>query len=370
MEKYLKPKQHYIDLYDKHTIAQCRSWLSHKLDPEHVAEQAKKHGASEEEAKRARMAADHFYVYYHTGERYIQKADTIRKWMERDEARDTLFETATAPEDITCRTCGRLMFVSSKHLNIGSDDEKDTVLFFYDCPLEHIPRRAFYNNGQEFRREPRLCPKCQAPVNEEDKSTKKKFVTLITCPSCDYADTQEIERTAYKEEEPDPDFEKDRAKFCLSDEEGMKFIEGKRNLEELSKIMEKHKEKEKEKDVYDEVAKIKKLKIIELEQLLAPVLEKEGYVKLQFKNPEITKDVIVPFVVYEQRPDREDRASTHDLEKLLRKTLQETNWRLMTDGTSYRLGMIEGRLRGYEREDDLVTLMRQKLKKEVRKETP
>jgi D-alanine-D-alanine ligase-like ATP-grasp enzyme len=39
------------------------------------------------------------------GEWYIKKDETIRKWMERDEARDKLFETATAPEDITCPTC-------------------------------------------------------------------------------------------------------------------------------------------------------------------------------------------------------------------------------------------------------------------------
>ena len=51
-----------------------------------------------------------------------------------------------------------------------------------------------------------------------------------------------------------------------------------------------------------------------------------------------------------------------DFEKLLRKTLKETNWRLMTDGASYRLGMLEGRLRAYEREDDLVNLIQQKNK--------
>lgn len=82
-----------------------------------------------------------------------------------------------------------------------------------------------------------------------------------------------------------------------------------------------------------------------------------------FKTPEITKDVIVTFVVYEHRPDREDRASTYALEKLLRKTLRPTNWRLMTDGTSYRLGMLEGRLRGYEREEDLANLVRQEEKR-------
>lgn len=364
MDKHLKPKQYYLDLYDKGTVFQCRHWLSTNLPDEYYKEQAKKQGVSEEMAKNARGAADHWYIYYHSGERYIKKDETVRNWMERDEERDRFFETATAPEDITCLTCGRRMFVSSKHLNIAiNDDEKDTVLFMYDCPLGHIPRRAFYDNGKEFRREPTLCTKCKTPVTEENKDTKKKWLTILTCPSCKHVEKREIERTANKEEEPDPDYEKDRVRFCISDEEGRKFVEFKNSLEQLSKIMEKHKERENEKDVYDAVAELKKLKIIELEEFIRPILEKEGYIKLQFKNPEITKDVVVPFVVYEQRPDREGQASTYTLEKTLRKALRGTNWRLMTDGTTYRLGMLEGRLHGYEREEDLANLVRQEEKR-------
>lgn len=126
-------------------------------------------------------------------------------------------------------------------------------------------------------------------------------------------------------------------------------------------------EKEKHKDLYDKVKELKKLKITELEELLVPVLEKAGYIKLSFKTPEVTKDVVVPFVVYDQRPDREGRASTYELEELLRKTLVDTNWRLMTDGTSYRLGMLEGRFHGYEREEDLLSLVRVHEKKEAKR---
>jgi hypothetical protein len=124
--------------------------------------------------------------------------------------------------------------------------------------------------------------------------------------------------------------------------------------------MDEIKEKEKNKESYDKVAKLQKLKIVELEELLAPVLEEADYIKLQFKTPEITKDVVVPFVVYEKRPDREGYASSKGLEKLLRKTLADTNWRPMTDGVSYRLGMLEGRLHGYEREEDLLKLVQKK----------
>ena len=252
------------------------------------------------------------------------------------------------------------MFVNSKYLNIGFDDKPDTVLFMYDCPLEHLPRRAFYNNGEEFRWDKPTCPKCKSEVEEKETSTKNKVVTFIKCTSCDYQDKQEFDFSKKeKEPEPDPNYENDRIRFCLSEKEGQKFISSQENIKQMAALVDKMKEREENKDSYDKVAKLKKLKIVELENLLTPILEKAGYIKLQFKDPDTSKDVILPFVVYEQKSDREGRASTYEIEKLLRKSLKDTNWRLMTEGTTYRLGMLQGRLHGYDGEEDLLRLVKE-----------
>lgn len=366
IEPSLRPRQYYSDLYDKHTVEHCRWWEQHSPTVEDLRKgwTKKDKKFDEKEALRAANAVARMHMYFIKGDRYIKKEQAIREWMERDEQRDRFFEGASAPENINCLTCGRLMFVGSKHLHTGGLKESDRVLFFYECPLEHFPLRAFYDNGEEFRREKPLCPKCGAAVVEEDKTTDEKFITLIACSKCDYTETSEIERTVNK---PDPNFDRDRARFCLTEKEGQEFVQGQENIKGLAKLMEEIEEKKKHKDTYDKVSKLKKLKIIELEELLAPVLEKAGYIKLQLKDPEITKDVIVPFVVYEKRPDREGRASTYELEKILRKTLLATNWRLMTDGTTYRLGMLEGRFRGYEREEDLLELVRGQEKREAKR---
>lgn len=360
MEKYLKPYQHYSDRYDRSTVEQCRWWRNRTINAEEIMEQAKKLNISQEEAKRTLEAVERFYTYFRTGDRYIKKEETIRTWMGEDEARDNLLETAKAPEDIPCITCGRLMFVSSSHLDIGGLDKNDRVLFFYDCPLQHMPRRAFFHTGEEWRYIPKHCPKCDQPLDEKDiKEGKEKIITISTCLSCGYSETDELDLTSkQKEEIPDPEYIKDRDLFCLSEKQGQEFIEAKRSMEALGKLVDEQKEREKNKETYDKVTKLKKLKIIELEELLTPILEKAGYIKLQFKTPEIDKNVVIPFVVYDQKPDRIDRVSTYDLEKLLRKTLQDTNWRLMSDGTNYRLGMLEGRLKGYEREEDLINLIK------------
>lgn len=360
MEKHLKSKQYYVDLYDRGTVGICRRWLAQPVDTKVIRGKAKEKDLDEDKAESVMATANRLYLYFQTGDRYINKEETIRKWMDRDEQRDKFVESVTAPEDITCLTCGRLMFVSSKHFNLGFEEEPDTMLFMYDCPLEHLPRRAFYNNGKEFKREKPLCPKCNTQLNEDDQTTEEKFITIITCPKCDYKDTREIERTANKEPEPDPNYERDRAEFCLDEKKGQEFAEAKRNLEGLADLMKKFEEKEKNKEVYEKVSNLKKLKITELEELLNPALEKSGYIKLQFKNPEITKDIIVPFIVYDHKPDREDRISTLDLQKLIKQTLKETNWRLMSEGVNYRLGMLEGRLRGYEREENLLRLVQEK----------
>ena len=118
------------------------------------------------------------------------------------------------------------------------------------------------------------------------------------------------------------------------------------------------KEKEQHKDLYEKATKLKKLKIIELEKHLTFTLKKESYVQLQLGSPEIGKDVIVPFTIHDSNSKRDERESSSDLTKLIKKKLKGTNWRLMTDGVSYRLGMLSGRLRGYEQEEGLVKLVR------------
>ncbi len=358
-ELHLKPNQYYSDLYDKHTVEQCRWWEDHIPTIEDLKKDSKHKKLDEKELLRTSHAFNNVHMYFIKGERYLKKEETIKEWMERDRKRDELFETAEAPSSITCLTCGRLMFVTHKHLEFGGVDEHERALFMYDCPLDHLPRRAFYNNGEEFRHKPPACSECGASVVESDKKKAKKLIITRKCTRCGYVETSELDLspTKLKKEEVDPNFDRDRQRFCLSEKEGQDFIQGKENIKRMSKLMDDIEDRKKNKKVYDKVEKLKKLKITELEALLAPVLEKSGYIKLQFKNPEITKDVILPFIIYDQKADREGRASTYELEKLLRKTLKDTNWRLMSDGTNYRLGMLEGRLRGYEREEDLLKLV-------------
>ena len=73
---------------------------------------------------------------------------------------------------------------------------------------------------------------------------------------------------------------------------------------------------------------------------------------------EISKDVVMPFTIQDSKTGRENMASQYDLKRLLKKTLQDTNWRIMSDGVFCRLGILNGRLRGYENKEDLLKLVK------------
>jgi hypothetical protein len=130
----------------------------------------------------------------------------------------------------------------------------------------------------------------------------------------------------------------------------------------MARLGKEIKEKEDNKHIYDAIKEMRKPKIAELNAILGPALEKAGYVEFSLDKPEIGKDVFVGFNCLDGKPDREDYDSRKTLEKLVKKTLEDTNWRLMSDGISYRLGYLSGRLRAYEREEDLKALVKKSKK--------
>ena len=128
--------------------------------------------------------------------------------------------------------------------------------------------------------------------------------------------------------------------------------------EQLSQLVKSWEEREKNKKLYEKAAKIKKLTVAELQKLLAAALKKEEYINLELSKPEIKKDVIIEFTVQDNKTDRGEYDSKHQLQKLFKSTPEKTNWRIMSEGMNYRLGILSGRLRGYESEEDLLELIK------------
>lgn len=74
------------------------------------------------------------------------------------------------------------------------------------------------------------------------------------------------------------------------------------------------------------------------------------------ESKRIRKQVVVGFTVQNSR-GRPEYDSRNGLRKLISGSLEGTNWRLISEGITYRLGYLSGRIKGYETEEGLPELV-------------
>lgn len=363
---HLKNYQHYADLYDKFTVEECRRFIKMGTNL------ADKNNPPDSEYLKDQVLNEMGKIWTDVaieiikGERYANKEKSIREWMSRDEEIDKYYENAKPPEEITCLLCGRIMYEMHKEIETSIDDKKIRVLYMFECPLKHIPRRAFYDDGEEYRHKEPDCKKCRRTTKSNSVRTGDVITTTYTCTSCGYEDVDTLDLKPKKVEEViDVDFVKDREEFCLTKEEGDKYIMDSLALKSYSDSKKEEEEKNSKysEDVREKAKTLKKLTILELEELINESIKDTQFVRLQFKDPVTERDLYIPFVVYDTNANTNPKASEIDLTKIINKVTKDTNWRLMTDGINYRLGMLTGRLRAYEREDDVLELVRVRNKK-------
>ncbi len=354
--KYFKPEQHYIDLYDSGTIGYCRGLEQgfKKRERKQLIKEAK---MSKEIAQGWTEVVAEIATYFYSGERAIKKEETVHKWMQEDLARDEKLESTEPPRNIFCLTCGEEMISENKDL-YDPYSFPLRVLFLFRCQSCRKGRGVF-DDGKEWEIMSKNCPKCFAVLQEKNSRKGKAIITLYTCLNCPYTEKDVFKLSLPLKEKPDPYFERDRARFCFSKQQTSDYLEQRISLENVTKMFEESKERDKHKDIYNAAAQLQKLTIDQLEKILIAVMAKNGYIKLELAQPEIDKYVIVPFTVRDAKSDRKQRSSELELRRLLRTTLEPTSWRLMNDSVSYRLGILSGKLKGYEREEDLVHLVQQ-----------
>ena len=134
------------------------------------------------------------------------------------------------------------------------------------------------------------------------------------------------------------------------------------------KRMEKVKEEQEANvEYHDKLADVKKLNIAGLEKLLKTAIKKGGYVDLHISMPPPDRQIIVNFSLRDTEEKRESFESEKTLQTIFEKVLEDKNWALMSDGVHYRLGVLSGRIRGYETEEDLQELTKARMKKQSKR---
>lgn len=361
-QAYLKPKQYYIDRYDLRTIKDCLHYYQrlYKELPK-IIKDTKNKSTSEEDIRKDWLRLMNMIIVSIRAERFRHKEKIINEWMEEDKLKQEKFDNVESLE-IYCDDCNVLMEEMFKSLQ-EEDKNNLQVLFMYKCPKCN-KRKAYYDNGKPHESKPTLCEKCGNEIDISIKSNDKKDTTKWTykCTSCDYKKVEVDDHKKWKQEQNEKETEdknlliKFRKDFVFSEEEGKEVLYGLETMKNIGEEVKKMKEKQKD-PAYQKTLNIKKIKVVEVNKLLKELMEKDGYIDLQFEKPDIGRFVAVPFTVQDEKAEREEYNSKTQLKKLIEKTLEPTNWRLMSEGISYRVGYLSGKLRCYETESDLYKLI-------------
>lgn len=360
---YLHDGQHYIDRYDLSTIEECLDYYWSIKDgfiKERTTRFAK---YSEERFQQEVEKCLSRLLFVLKTKRYQHKKETIQEWMDRDRHMQELYDNTSPPQNIKCSECGSPTTVTFKDLH-DSYEANACMVFMFEC-TKCKKRQALYEDGTEWKYDPPKCPKCKHPL-ETDLKIKGDITTFISkCPKCEYKDKDVDDHNKFRLEQEAKDkrekelLEKYRDDFCLSDKDGQEHIETLEAMEVAAVVREEEMQKYAS-PVYERSLQLKKTTIADLEKLLTEALEKAKYTKLIFEKPEIGQYVMVPFTTQDLDSSRKDRASSSELEKVIETALEDTNWRLLSNSVLYRLGYLQGQLKGYEQEEDMLKLAGQK----------
>lgn len=348
---HVKERSEYEATYDRLTVDHFRylEQLHHDLLETHDTPVSK--GA-------AKMAYD-LSVHFRRGDWWEKKRGVIEEWMERDRIFDEI-ELEAPYQPVHCDTCSKAMEPQVKAAQLNYDDPAASrMMYLYRCPNGKHRGKAVYTDGQEKIFEPARCGACNSvDITEERKTDPEEVVS--TCQVCGHVDRLSLEVKA-QNEKPDPNFERDREKYCMTEEEGQEYLTSKLNMEQFREIQEAQDERQKNQHLYAAVAKIQKLTVFQIEEKARLALEAMKFANIRFEKAETGRFVTVPFSFQEAKDDRSPKDAEATASQTLHDLLAPTNWRLM--GTlSSKLGQLEGSLKGYDSEEDLLTLTQESRK--------
>ncbi len=366
---FLKDEQHYIDRYDLHTVEECLDTVKmfQEVYKKSLASAELKDLSEEEKLRNVNLMLGRI-LFVVKGKRYKRKSETIQKWMEEDKLKQDKQDYTPTPEGIACPFCGSSMsFNSSKHLDYSYDSPIMRMMFLFKCS-KCEKQQWVYDDGEIRVSKPDLCPKCKEEIDVKATRKGKVITWKYKCKACGYTKTEiydlskhDEEHTKWKaeqenkEEEDQKLLEKYREKFCLNEKNGIEYVETLEAMEVGNEVYEEEKQKYDDK-AYQTTVNLKRLTVLEIEKLLTEKLENEKYAKFTLDRPDMGRFVTIPFNVVDANSTRNPNISEATLKKLLKDILEDTNWRLMSDGIRYRLGYLSGTLKAYEQEEDLLEL--------------
>ncbi|HVW23329.1 MAG TPA: hypothetical protein VHB51_02520 [Candidatus Saccharimonadales bacterium] len=369
MHTHLKEDQYYEDLYDKITVEFARRNIVY-FDKFYAEFEAKLPSGEEIDRPGNAFVINVFYMETVGNEllkRYNERDQKIAEWRERDAAKDAHVADTRLTEEPRCRHCGAQgLRITDKDLmnrsQAASLSDNEEVLFTLRCP-GCDKYTACWGDGELWLPKPTLCVSCGSEMTQKTTKTKAAIIFQYSCAACGNAYNDKIDLKD-KNAKTDPEYANDRDHFCLrNDEFRNRLASMRRDFLGMAQLGKEMQEKRDNRHIYDAIKEMKKPKIAELSGILTPALAKAGFIEVTLDKPEIGKDVIVGFSCLDNQSGRSDHDSEKQLKQAVNRALENTNWRLMSDGIHYRLGYMSGRIKAYEDEEALKNLVARTAKK-------
>lgn len=356
--RYLKDDQYYEDLYDLVTIKRCLE-IEDSAYKSYMNKKGSLSSSSAEDYRKVTDLVAEFRKGYYLAERYQKKSEKIEDWKRKDTQLQNLYDNSKYPPINSCYACESTQVIPTLKDIDNSADGRSEITFWYECSSCKL-KQHYDKQGRFIPRQKFYCQKCYAELKKTHSRSGDVITTYITCIGCDFKDTEKLdlagdESEFKRSEQRDRELlSKYRSKFTLSEEDVLDFINSMDTIDELKKLNAKS-----ENGKYDPVIKklkqIRSLKTSEIKEFLQKALDDSGYTNLTFLPSKVDKYITIEFSV-EDTNEHSEYNSKRKLKKLIQNTLKLTNWRLMSDGLTYRLGCLSGSIKGYSTEEDLYKL--------------
>lgn len=358
---YLKAEQHYIDLYDLFTIEECLDIVQGYRNQYNSKETIEKFkDLAPEEIEKGFNQCINIHLWVTKGERYRSKKERISGWMESDRVKQEKLDECSPPI-VICPDCNADMEPEDfKHLVDYPEDQPMKVLFIFECHQCKC-RKGIYENGEERVFEPNVCPDCETELRSSAIEEGEVATITTSCPSCLYEEvdvTDWAKNRLEREEKKNRDKElldKYRDEFCLNDEDGEEYIDT-QNAMKVANVVKGEEIEKYGAPEYEQSLELEEVKVADLEKLLTELLEKANFAKISFENPKIGPQITMLFSLQDADSSRNEETSKDELTTIITDALEHTNWRLVSKSVLYRLGFLEGQLKGYEGEEELLQL--------------
>lgn len=375
----LQPQSVYEDRYDRMTIRQCKE---KETDAEESKIPAARVITKNNETKTVfvkdkkawREMLIELSLYYIKGQRAAERDKTIREWMLNDEQRDAIrlkHWQQEAKPDRKCPKChGRLRLVDKVFGHeTGREDHVLSLFQCSSCPFGE----ALYQDDSQWKRPVPRCAECNEVLDETRKRTKYKIIISQNCPKCSHTDTLEYDlrvttkpktHAEIRQELAEAEqFEKDKARYCLSSEETAEYTSHVIGMRNITNMWKEDDEREKYQNYLD---KIERLNALDMQKRVTAKLEQVDFQNITYTLPERDRFLTVTFSAYEADPHRQEGYAKSAIRKAIQQALENTNWKLIETSIQVMVGVYSGRIRVLESDKAILEEMTniQRLKRE------